>query len=396
MIKGMNSISKKFYHLVTYLFVLSLMLDPTNSILRLKVPLFLIFVFSLAINYKPDYKYMPHIVLLAIVNAIAFSSGTLAGQEFDYNMTVQYLIFFLLFICLIWRKSLDVLTPIIFSSVIVSVITVISFISFTAYPELSLAIYDFSSAHDQFIMIGERNFLGVEFRQVFYKSVPVIIFPAAYCFYKFVYIKSGRLKYFMLTILFMFALFCGGNRSLLGSMFAILFFVAYKKISKHKLFVPVLLIILTIASYIFFLAITDASEASTGVKIRHMQSFYDYFSDKWYLLPFGSGAGAYFDVKDYGFTTITEMTYMELIRMYGLIGLCIIMYFFLIPLFNNKTKAKKIMYWRPFSISYIIYLIISGSNPYLISSTGFISVLLMFTVISNPKYLIQNENRTKI
>ena len=162
-----------------------------------------------------------------------------------------------------------------------------------------------------------------------------------------------------------------------------------------KAFIPIMIALFIVAMYILFLAITDTSEVSADIKKGHMLSYIDYFTEKWYLLPFGSGAGSLFETRDYGMISITEMTYMELLRMYGIIGLSLILYFFLIPLFHYGKMTKYIRYWKPFSISFIIYLLISGSNPYLISSTGFLCILLMFTVVSNPKYMINYENNSK-
>ncbi len=381
--------------LTSYLFCLTVMLDPMNNLMGLKVPLFLLFAFSLLINFKADYKYIPIISFLVIWQFVSLGSGALDNQDYEFPMTIQYLIYFLLYIILLWRKHIDILEPLIFSSIIVSIITIIGFVAMTSFPDFFELIYAWADAHDNFIMISKRNFLGVEFNQVFYKSLPLVIIPAAYYSYKFAYERANRSRHLVLVILFLFALFCSGNRALMGSLFLIVFFVNYKKISRMKLFVPILVAVFIVAMYILFQAITDTSEASADIKRGHMLSYIDYFTNKWYLLPFGSGAGSLFYTKDYGMTPITEMTYMEIIRMYGVGGLFLILYFFLIPLSHYKKKVKVIKYWKPFSISYILYLIISGSNPYLISSTGFMCILLMYTVVSNPKYSINNGSESK-
>lgn len=371
------------------------MIDPMNNIMGLKVPLFLLYIISLSLCYKPDYKYLPILMSLSILQVVSYCSGLLDGRVFNNNMTIQYFMFFLLFIILLWRKYIDIWGPIVLSSVIVSIITIVGFIAMTAFPNLFEAIYAWSGTYDYVIIIAKRTFLGIEFNQIFYKSIPVVILPAAYYTNKFVYERDNKIKNFFFVCLFLFSLFCSGNRGLMGALFFVVFFISYNKVSKMKVFVPIMVLLFIVAIYILFLAITDTAEASADIKKGHLLSYFDYFSEKWYLLLFGSGAGSLFYTQDYGMTGITEMTYFELIRMYGIIGLFYIMYFFIIPLLNYKSKAIMVYNWKPLSISYIIYLLISGSNPYLISSSGFICALLMFTIISNPKFLKCYENKTK-
>ena len=73
------------------------------------------------------------------------------------------------------------------------------------------------------------------------------------------------------------------------------------------------------------------------------------------------------------------------------VGFFFIMLFFLYPLRHYYTKLNEISHWKAFSMGYIFYLIVCASNPYLISSTGFLCILLLFSVISNPRYKIIDQ-----
>ena len=77
-------------------------------------------------------------------------------------------------------------------------------------------------------------------------------------------------------------------------------------------------------------------------------------------------------------TLKTEWTYLELLRSYGLLSIPI-MYVFLRPLFALAKRINKDELALVIVMSDIIYLIIAGTNPLLISSTGMLVLLFMYS-----------------
>jgi predicted PurR-regulated permease PerM len=75
--------------------------------------------------------------------------------------------------------------------------------------------------------------------------------------------------------------------------------------------------------------------------------------------------------------------------MYGIIGGALILFFLLKPLFRWNEKREYIKNWEPVSLGYILFLVICGSNPYLINSTGLICIIFMYSYIANDKYCKQ-------
>ena len=376
----------------SYLFCLTTLLDPTNSILGLKTPIFVFFIFSLLLYYKPQMKYWPILCPVFFLFIISFLCGTIVGIEFDYSMTIQHLLFFLLFISLLWDSKIDLFGPIVLSSLIVSIITIVGYIAMFRYPQIESILYAFSSLHNNTFLMSHRTFLGVSFVSFFYKSIPVVIIPASYYLDDIINNGNSSLKNIVITVVFLFSLFCAGNRTMIGIVFIIIFFISYNRISKWSLFKPLILAVLLCGVYVGVKSITEKGEESNDIKYAHIVSYIDFFSKNWYLMLFGTGAGSLFFSKGVGeMTGVTEWTYLEILRLYGVVGFFFIMLFFLYPLIHYYTKLNEISHWKAFSMGYIFYLIVCASNPYLISSTGFLCILLLFSVISNPRYKIIDQ-----
>ena len=101
------------------------------------------------------------------------------------------------------------------------------------------------------------------------------------------------------------------------------------------------------------------------------------FSDPKTLL-FGQGLGSYFYSSGFGTeTSITELTYLEFIRNFGLIIAIIYYGLLLYPIRKLRNQTFKEMHFL--ILAYVAYLMICVSNPLLVSSSG---MLVLAIVIS--------------
>ena len=110
-------------------------------------------------------------------------------------------------------------------------------------------------------------------------------------------------------------------------------------------------------------------EASNNVKLGHLKSYLQEFKD-WKTLLFGQGLGSYFYSGGYhGMTSNTELTYLEIIRRFGIIfgGFLIGLMFY--PLLAIK-KSNFNYVWL--FLAYGCYLFMISFNPFFFSSTGMI------------------------
>ena len=82
-------------------------------------------------------------------------------------------------------------------------------------------------------------------------------------------------------------------------------------------------------------------------------------------------------------TNLTEWTYLELIRYFGILALVIIYIFYrpLVNLWKNfQNNLSYTLFW-----AYLAYLLIAGTNPLLLSSTGMVVLLIVYSYVEKLK-----------
>ena len=93
-------------------------------------------------------------------------------------------------------------------------------------------------------------------------------------------------------------------------------------------------------------------------------------------------------IRSYNEGSKTELSYLELVRVYGLIvGTILIISLFIIPLLVYK-KYKKINY---IIFAIFIYLINSALNPYLFSTNGVLFTLFFLIELENKPLLFNDK-----
>ena len=173
-------------------------------------------------------------------------------------------------------------------------------------------------------------------------------------------------------------------------VFVILMIIGYPKIKHIKIVQLLIFFFFVIGIYIAYMAIIDPDSNSTNIKFGHIESYLDLFQSKWEYLIFGMGPGAFFYSKGFGtMTSLTEWTYIEIVRMYGLVGLFFFLCLLIIPIVRYNIKKIPIKYWQSIALGYIVFLISCMSDPWLIGSPGLICILFIYSVVDNPKYKIE-------
>ena len=383
-------VKQKLVSITSLLFVFVLMVDPGNSVLRLKIPSFLLLIISLFLSDRPNIKYVGIILSLVAMHMISVMMGILGGVEMDGQICSQYLLFYILLIILCWDKDIDFMLPLTLSCLAVSIISIVGFVAMQSYPFLEEALYQYSESHNHPFFMAHRTFLGVEFVSFFYRTLPVVMIPVAIHYERFLFEKKHRMTNLSMVIIYLIALFSGGNRTMFLGIFAIIAIMTYPKVKHLRIVRLGVIVTMFVGFYIAYLAITDSDSESSSVKFGHLLSYADLLNGHLEYLAFGMGPGAYFYSKGEGeVISITEWTYFEIIRMYGLIGLLIFLYLLLFPIIKHNNRLHPVRYWRSISWSYLFFLISCMSNPYLIGSTGLVCIAFMYSVVSNPKYKIE-------
>jgi len=370
------------------LFCFFALLDPSNNIVGVKIPTFILFVLGLFCQGNPKAISLKILACLLLINIVSVGCGMLSGLTFDLDFSKQYLFFFITLFCISFAKDIDVFKPILITCFCLSIFTIFGFIVMSMYPEIETIIYTFMhNDYNDVVLMSHRTFLGVDFVSFCHKSLLVVAFPASLYYYKFLTQDHHKMKNIILSCIFMFALFCGGNRSMLIGVFFILFILTYPHVKHYYFIKPLIIFLGLVGIMIVFMALSEKGESSNDVKFDHLTSYLNYFSNNWHLILFGSGAGSFFYSKGFsGMTVLTEWTYIEIIRMYGLVGLMLFLWLIIYPLTDYKWKLKRIKYWEPISLGYVVILIISGSNPYLMNSTGMICIVFIYSYVYNKTY----------
>jgi len=123
----------------------------------------------------------------------------------------------------------------------------------------------------------------------------------------------------------------------------------------------------------------DSYEFANYIKLLLVRDYVDIFDDR-EILVFGQGLGAYQYWSALGREFYTsELTYLEMIRNFGLIGAAAMMLMLLYPLAHAFTAAAS-RRERALAVAYFLYLAMCISNPNLFSSMG---MLILAAIVAN-------------
>jgi O-antigen ligase len=231
-----------------------------------------------------------------------------------------------------------------------------------------------------------RQFLGISFRQIYYKSSPVVVIPYAYSFYKLLITKkTSKKRYFICSVVFCSCLIISGSRAnmLTGLLVPLIIFLFYLFKNKKNLFGFFLFLvpIVMLGFVIIFKLLNDSNEASLLVKTGHMYSYIELFSENPLRIIMGYGPGSmFYSYGKMGMVSETELTYLEMFRRYGVVGALLLLWIFICPLIHLSQNLRNDKNYFPFLIGYIGYLFIGGTNPLLFSSTGIV-VLIQYYML---------------
>lgn len=393
--KNQLLLSDKILSFALFVFVFILLVDPTNSILKLKNIVFIILVALSALRY-PKVKVFAVLIITSVylIIIISFTIGYAKDYQFDYSFTISVLKGFSLLILLLWIDKYNVIDKLIFPSLIIGIIVIFTSFVFFYKPHIFNILYDFFINHDATMMAGRRSFIGIGFVSFFYKSLPVLIIPASIYTYKFFYCTNAKRKDFLIMSLLLTALFLGGTRAcmlavIFISAFNLLLWLSHSNLGKLVL-IPLLISFLFVFSILIFFLISEKNEESNKVKFANLDSYSDLLIKHPSILLSGQGAGSMFYSKGRDSMVVqTEWSYLEIIRMFGIFGGTLIVILFGMPLYLIYKKKKLLELWIPMFLGYLLYLFVGGTNPLLIGSTGMLVLLSAYSYALNPSYEIK-------
>ena len=187
------------------------------------------------------------------------------------------------------------------------------------------------------------------------------------------------------------------SRSTMMLPFVILslaFYLRYKDSKYVKLMIyPIVLLIGVGLVVLIFKFASEKGETSNTIKFAHLYSYGKLFhyNPEYFIL--GQGAGSYFFT--FGFrrmVTLTEWNYLEILRICGLFSVGIF-YILIYPFYYLKGFLKD-KFTFGIAVSYFVFLLVAGTNPMLIGSSG-MSVMLMIYCFMSRFYKTNNTTHIR-
>ncbi len=398
-----HGISNILLKLTLFFFVFVTVFDPEDRLLGLKIPAFLlaycIGIFISTIHFKNIN--IPLGLLLYVILMITIPLLSIA-YYFFVNGSTPYAGFqllkayvFISFALLLYLIKVNLFS--IFSLVLTALafsIIVIFFILINNESVYEL-LYSFGNKYAIFYLDQRDYGSNLVLSQIYFATSPLLVISIAYYYFYSVVSKNRKWFYRSLVLCHVSAMFLAGTRnniivSILLPILLHLYFSKFKLIKAIFLLLVVGLMVLFFKDEIY--TFLDPNEFSNAIKISLLSDYFYIFNNLSDLL-FGQGLGAYhyWSVKaeDY---FITELTYFEVIRNFGLffgiIMVALLVYPIIYGFFVNKSYPEKHIL-----IGYAFYLLMCFTNPNLFSSMGMLIVSIVVANVFLYKNFIKKEGQ---
>lgn len=372
----------KLTNLLVGAFALIVIVDPPNTLLHLKDPIFITLFIFVAISFVPTLKLFIPFLLAVIVWLVSSCIGYASLSIVDFEFNVGIFKSFMPLLLIGWIKYLNFRDKLLIPCILISIISIVVLLAMLYFKEFEAVLYGYFTKDNGLMMISRRSFIGLEFVSAFYRTTPVIIIPLSVISYNII-LKNRSNKNFLQFVILSLGLFSGGNRacmlSAIGIPTTIYLYKLYINKELHK-FIFLCIFMSLVFVCILWMLLTDTEETSNIIKYGHITSYIQYFNDNIEYVLFGSGAGSLFYSKGFGTLSVqTEWTYIELVRYFGIIGAIVILGIFTYPVFKFIRLMRTKSEYLPIIVGYVYYLCLAGTNPLLLSSTGMIICLYMYS-----------------
>ena len=393
------SISNSSIRFLFFSFVLLTLFDPMDKLIGLKVPIFCLCMFlcfvtliNTEIISKLPISMIIVIFLLILIplQSIFFYFLNDGNPRYEGFMLLKAYLFST-FSIFIYVYRIDAFKYIAIACNILAIAILLVSLIIILFPEFAMPLYHFGNKYVIFSIDQGRSYGGEQaYFQSYFVTSSMLVISIGYYFNRLFHEGISN-KILLILCINIFAMFLAGTRNnMIISL--ILPFALWLQFTNKKTFITILILILSTVIIItfktelfFFFSIT---EPSNFAKLQTLHRYLEIFSSDTNVLIFGQGIGSYETWPYRGDKFITELTYFEIIRSYGIfVGLVLIFIMFL-PLlktiYNQNFKDRFVFF------PYLFYLIMSATNPLYFSSMG----MLIFSAYIASLYLHKKRNET--
>ena len=382
-IKGWDGVVSFAGKTLLFLLMVVVMLDPSGSVLHAKNALFVLFLLFNILLYKPDGKLLPYVLAPYVALVFSFTSSQLLStqisSEFFWGMMKGFSMLFLL----PWVHHYNVTAAAKASSVILALVVIALYTAIVLVEGLDHAVWVFAKQHNNMIMIAERSFLGIKIYGMNYSSIITTVLPLFLFLNDAVVEGRHRLRNGFCALLLMAPFFVSGSRSTMLLPFVMVAGVVFMRLKDTK-YAKLVIYPAVVLGVFFFIGLvvalaSETSEESNFVKFGHLLSYRELwdFSPEYFILGQGTGAWIYSS----GFRMCcpqTEWTYIELLRWCGVS--CV---FVFVTLLYPLTALRRLKDKCSVGVllTYAVFLIVAGTNPLIVSSTGMAVILMVYSYV---------------
>lgn len=377
-----------------FLFCLIMMINLNgNNFFHLKEAFFILFV-STSLSYG-NYKKLWNFLLMIVLYLYSATVNLITESNYQFSAAVYNLLGFIYLFLQVYETPEykdTIIKSFLTSSRIVAVVSIFIWFICMIFPVIGNGLILFFKMNNYgnaafIFLITKREILGFQFLRVYYCTAPCMICALGY--YLLQQFDNKTKKNLFLILMYSFALCISGARAnILAVILLICSFFCLNLIRERKLVMAFFIIIVAgiSALLVLFLLLGEKSDASIKVKTLHKISYMEIFNKNPLKTLFtGWGAGSEFYSKGFHkMTDTTELSFYETIRRYGIISTFFIFLFIwfrpVIYCFANKFPFVYSMF---FSIILASYILVSCTNPFLLGSIGFCSLIFMETIIYN-------------
>jgi hypothetical protein len=400
---GRNGEAQGALSLVLWAFLITCVFDPADKLLGMKVWIFLLCWLFAACTMAARrrriavpaglFAYTSVFILVPLLS-IAWYVMNDGREPFEgLGMFKGYVLITLALLLVLSQVNLLRELSAVLTLLAIAVIAV--FVGLMVSSDFYAALYLFGKATG-IVLVDKRDYgSGVILLQVYFVTSPMLAISIAYYFDRVMSasVRKTKILYFILMLLSIVGMLLAGSRNniLVSMLLPIALWFLY---TRHKVLGACLSLVALTGLFIFFFdelqAFFDPTEISNSVKLGMYDDYSKLFSDPITLL-FGQGLGAYHFWEGRGtYYYVTELTYFEMVRNFGLFGAAVMLALLLFPIIhafvlNRRFPEKAVV------IGYAAYLVMSFSNPNLFSSMGtLILSVILATIYLSP---IMNKNR---
>lgn len=350
--------------------------EPSDRVFGLKVPLFAAFILLGAVAFivneetaKPGLAQLLYVLAIALVLpmwgllvSFVLNPGVLGSDGLQYlksHLFITFSIFLTPIAMLRFAERAFMALLVVLAHLIIGMFLLTLVLPAPLYGAMLLF-----GRETNLFLLGSRQYGGITFPTTYYVTAPLLVFGLAYHLQRSGEKRSAGTVY--LVAVSMLALFLSGTRNnILMSLLIPAYYSVHQR--RGRLLLVVLLPLIIYMGADVLRSMFDPHDVSNAAKVAYLSDYWAIFSNPKNLL-LGQGLGTRFFTSGLGeVVSITELSYFEIVRTYGIVVGLLFMFALVYPLVRLFRSRDPRFY---FTVGYAAYLVGNYSDPYLLSSNG--------------------------